>query len=147
MLPTHDIPAVRCEAAAPGVEVAVGGVACMDSMGPPRRVERRVGAFTSRVTGGHGDPRWAGKKAGPLRMACGLGAMSTGRRGCDTGFDSSVTLFPHAPVAQLVEPVRSIRMLRGLHGLCDRANLVGLAAWVGRSNRPGRNFPFREATK
>ena len=40
MLPTHDIPAVRCEAAAPGVEVAVGGVACMDSMGPPRRVER-----------------------------------------------------------------------------------------------------------
>ena len=99
------------------------------------------------VAGGHGDPRWAGKKAGPLRMARGLRAASTGRRGCDTGFDSSATLFPRAPVAQLVEPVRSIRMLRGLHGLCDRANLVGLAAWVGRSSRPGRNFPFREVTK
>ena len=46
MLPTHDIPAVRCEAAAPGVEVGAGGVACMDSMGPPRRVERHVEAFT-----------------------------------------------------------------------------------------------------
>ena len=99
MLPTHDIPAVRCEAAAPGVEVAVGGVACMDSMGPPRRVERRAGAFT------------------------------------------------HAPVAQSVEPVRSIRMLRGLHGLCDRANLVGSIAWVAGSNPAGRNFPFREVTK
>lgn len=71
----------------------------MDSKGPPRRVERRAGAFS------------------------------------------------HAPVAQSVEPGRSIRMLRGLHGLCDRANLVGLAARVGRSNRPGRNFLSREVTK
>ena len=99
MLPTHDIPAVRCEAAAPGVEVAVGAACMAREMGPPRRGEDCAGAFT------------------------------------------------RAPVAQLVEPVRSIRMLRGLHGLCDRANLVGLAAWVGRSSRPGRNFPFREVTK
>lgn len=71
----------------------------MDSKGPPRRVERHVGAFS------------------------------------------------HAPVAQLAEPVRSIRMLRGLHGLCDRANLVGSAAWVAGSNPAGRNIPFREVTK
>lgn len=91
---------------------------CMDSKGPPRRGVDCAGAISREaaqwsrsrgnsrkgvgsipalafffcVTGGHGDPRWAGM-AGPLRMACGLGAKSTGWLGCDTGFDSPVTLF------------------------------------------------------
>ena len=46
MLPTHDIPAVRCEAAAPGVEVAVGAACMAREMGPPRRGEDCAGAFT-----------------------------------------------------------------------------------------------------
>lgn len=56
MLPTHDIPAVRCEAAAPGVEVAVGAACMAREMGPPRRGEDCAGAFTFDFAAHGGEP-------------------------------------------------------------------------------------------
>lgn len=59
----------------------------MDSKGPPRRVERHVGAF-SRVADGHGDPTARTESAGGSRW-CG-----------DIRFDSGATLFSFREVTK-----------------------------------------------
>ncbi len=68
--------------------------------------------------------------AGPA-LACMAREMGPPRRG-----ESCAGAFTHAPVAQLVEPVRSIRGAD-----------PGSIAWVAGSSPAGRNFPFREVTK
>lgn len=68
--------------------------------------------------------------AGPA-LACMAREMGPPRRG-----ESCAGAFTHAPVAQSVEPVRSIRGAD-----------PGSIAWVAGSSPAGRNFPFREVTK
>lgn len=87
MLPTYIHPAARCEAAAPGWKSVACAGSCMASKGPPRRVERHVGAFTC-VTGGHGDPQADDQVRRPQD------------RRVLTGFDSSVTLIPFREVTK-----------------------------------------------
>ena len=79
MLPTHDIPAVRCEAAAPGVEVAAGAACMAREMGPPRRGESCAGAFTHAPVAQSVEPVRSIRGADPGSIAWVAGSSPAGR--------------------------------------------------------------------